>query len=94
MDCGGKRSATPLWIRLAALVVHAKALSPLRSASAVQKPSPISRGFFSWHLFLTTRPKALPWAVLSCAFGAANGGLKGQNKKARGRAKRRPGLNG
>ena len=31
MDCGGKRSATPLWNR------QAKALSTLRSASALQK---------------------------------------------------------
>jgi hypothetical protein len=55
MDCGGKRSATPLWIRptalnypddtpltcyLAILVVFPKALSPLRSASALQKLPP------------------------------------------------------
>src|SRR5206468_7453301 len=32
MECGGKRSATPLWIRDR----PAKALSPLRSASALQ----------------------------------------------------------
>jgi len=32
MDCGGKRSATPLWIGDR----PAKALSPLRTASAVQ----------------------------------------------------------
>jgi tetratricopeptide (TPR) repeat protein len=36
LDCGGKRSATPLWNRPVNLSGHAKALSPLRSASAVQ----------------------------------------------------------
>gem|GEM_PF-1417832 len=41
LDCGGKRSATPLWIRPVVLVVPTKALSPLRSASAVQKPPPV-----------------------------------------------------
>jgi hypothetical protein len=40
MDCGGKRSATPLWCgrRLPVICFHsarAKALSPLRTASAV-----------------------------------------------------------
>jgi hypothetical protein len=55
MDCGGKRSATPLWIRPAVLVVHTKALSPLRSASAVQKLPPVSCGGFSEHLTLETR---------------------------------------
>jgi hypothetical protein len=50
MDCGGKRSATPLWIRPTSLVVM-QALSPLRSASAVQKLSPFSCGCF----YLQTR---------------------------------------
>ena len=35
LDCGGRRSAPPLWNRLANLAGHAKALSPLRSASAI-----------------------------------------------------------
>jgi hypothetical protein len=37
MDCGGKRSATPLLKNPAYLANHAKAVSPLRSATAVQK---------------------------------------------------------
>jgi tetratricopeptide (TPR) repeat protein len=36
LDCGGKRSATPLWNGPDKLTGHAKALSPLRFASAVQ----------------------------------------------------------
>jgi hypothetical protein len=41
LDCGGKRSATPLWKQVNAPVFFKKALSPLRFASAVQKLPPI-----------------------------------------------------
>jgi hypothetical protein len=37
MECGGKRSATPLWI--ASRWGNAKAVSPLRSAAALQNKS-------------------------------------------------------
>ena len=36
LDCGGKRSATPIWNQSGDLAPSAKALSPLRSAGAVQ----------------------------------------------------------
>jgi hypothetical protein len=55
MDCCGKRSVTPLWIRPAVLVVHPKALSPLRSASAVQNLPLVSHGGVSERLTLETR---------------------------------------
>jgi hypothetical protein len=57
MDCGGKRSATPLWIGSVVSVVYPKALSPLCSASAIQKRSPVSWGYFPGHLILKTRLK-------------------------------------
>jgi hypothetical protein len=44
LDCGGKRSATPLsharhWFDLSEHLVRPKAVSPLRSATALQEPS-------------------------------------------------------
>jgi hypothetical protein len=46
LDCGGKRSATPLWKQVGGWSYPSKALSPLRSASAVQKLSPETTPIF------------------------------------------------
>ncbi len=43
LDCGGKRSATPLWIELRPTCHHppeSEAPSPLRSTGALQSPDP------------------------------------------------------
>ena len=39
MDCGGKRSATPLWMFYRPASEESKAVSVLRSATAVQRDS-------------------------------------------------------
>ena len=39
MDCGGKRSATPLWMFHHSAHEESTALSPLRSASALPTPA-------------------------------------------------------
>jgi hypothetical protein len=49
---------------------HKSAVAAALCQRSPKAPS-VSRGFFSWHLSLTTRSRAMPWAVLSCAFGAA-----------------------
>jgi hypothetical protein len=48
MDCGGKRSATPLWIGPAVLVVHPK--SAVAASLCQRSPKPVV--MFMWR-FLT-----------------------------------------
>jgi hypothetical protein len=59
LDCGGKRSATPLWVWVeqSNTPYHSKAPSPLRFAGAVQRRKTSlsvqadvnARMFESWH---------------------------------------------
>jgi len=61
LDCGGKRSATPLFAPTSLIRCNpAKALSPLRSASAVQKSPPPIIIDFRGESILKTRPKTFP----------------------------------